>query len=94
MPITGAQHIYAQELTDLLKQEGLRVEFDNRNEKLNRKIRDAEEMKIPYMFIVGQKEVADGAVSVRKHGKGDIGVFTSNEILTSIKKEIEDKVKD
>jgi len=93
MPITAAQHVYAQELTDLLVQEGLRVEFDNRNEKLNRKIRDAEEMKIPYMFIVGQKEVENEAVSVRKHGKGDVGVFSSGEILTSIKKEIKDKVK-
>ena len=77
-----------------MKREGLRVEFDSRNEKINRKIRDAEEMKIPYMIIVGKKEVDAGNVSVRKRGKGDIGSLSSDEIINRIKRESEEKSKD
>lgn len=94
MPITDAQHEYALKLVERLKSEGLRVDFDSRNEKVNRKIRDAEEMKVPYMFIAGQREVDAGTVSVRKHGEGDIGVFPMEEIIAQIKKENDGKIRD
>lgn len=84
MPITDAQHEYAAGLVDRLRAEGLRVEFDSRNEKVNRKIRDAEEMKIPYMLVAGAREAENGTVSVRQHGKGDTGVFPFEEICTGI----------
>ena len=87
MPITDAQHEYAGKLVERMKIEGIRVVFDSRNEKVNRKIREAEEMKTPYMLIIGKREVDDGSVSVRKHGKGDIGVFPVSEIIARIKKE-------
>jgi len=94
MPITDTQHEYAHKLVECLESKGIRVGFDSRNEKVNRKIRDAEEMKVPYMFIAGQREVDAETVSVRKHGKGDIGVFTMNEIIARIKKENDEKTRE
>jgi len=94
MPITDAQHGYASALTGQLKDAGLRVEMDDRNEKVNRKIRDAEEMKIPYMLIVGMREAEDGTISVRRHGRGDVGVVPLNEMVSRIKRENDTRVKD
>ncbi|HUT64078.1 MAG TPA: threonine--tRNA ligase [Anaerolineae bacterium] len=94
MPITDAQHNDARMLFERMKRESLRVEFDSRNEKINRKIRDAEEMKIPYMIIVGKKEVDAGNVSVRKRGKGDIGILSSDEIISRIITENDEKSRD
>ena len=94
MPITDAQHTDARMLFERMKRESLRVEFDSRNEKINRKIRDAEEMKIPYMIIVGKKEVDAGNVSVRKRGKGDIGILSSDEIISRIITENDEKTRD
>lgn len=94
MPITDAQHEYAETLAERMREEGLRVDLDSRNEKVNRKIRDAEEMKVPYMLIVGQKEVDAGTVSLRKRGKGDIGVFQTDEVISRIKNENNDKTRD
>jgi threonyl-tRNA synthetase len=94
MPITDAQHEYGRIIVDRMRAEGLRADLDNRNEKINRKIRDAEEMKIPYMLIVGQREVDSGAVSVRKRGEGDKGVIPAEEIIKRIKKENEEKSRD
>ncbi len=94
MPLTDVQHEYTSGLVERLKSEGIRVDFDSRNEKVNRKIRDAEEMKIPYMLIAGQREVDAGTLSVRKHGKGDIGVFPIDKIITQIKKENDEKTRD
>jgi len=94
MPITDAHMEYGRALVDRMVAEGLRVELDSRNEKVNRKIRDAEEMKVPYMLIVGQKEVDAGTVSVRKRGKGDIGVVSADEIITRVKTEDESKLRE
>ena len=91
MPITDAQHDYSRNLVDCMRAGGLRVEFDNRNEKINRKIRDAEEMKIPYMLVIGKREVESGAVSLRKRGEGDKGVVTADETIERIKRENEQK---
>jgi len=93
LPITDAQLDFAQELEGQLQQQNLRVKVDERNEKINAKIRDAEVEKIPYMFIIGKKEIENNKVSVRKHGKGDLGVFDLDEIIKKVQKEIEEKNK-
>jgi threonyl-tRNA synthetase len=94
MPITDAQHEYAAKLGERMQALGLRVELDSRNEKVNRKIRDAEEMKIPYMLVVGQKEVEAGTVSVRRQGKGDRGAVPVDEIIAQLKRENDDKTRE
>ncbi len=91
MPITDDHRDYAAGLVERMKGKGLRVELDDRNEKVNRKIRDAEEMKVPFMFVVGQKEVDAGTVSVRRHGEGDIGVFPADEAIERIRKDNESR---
>jgi threonyl-tRNA synthetase len=91
MPITDAQNPSAAEIKDRLRQEGFRVELDDRNEKINYKIREAEGQKVPYMFIVGKKEVQNKSVSVRKHKQGDLGQFDLDEIIVKLKQEEENK---
>jgi threonyl-tRNA synthetase len=87
LPITDDQHAYAREITEKMHGLGLRVELDTRNEKVNRKIRDAEEMKIPYMLVIGRKESDAGTVSVRKRGSGDLGVVGADEAISRIRRE-------
>lgn len=94
MPITDVQGEYAASVADSMRAEGIRVEVDSRNEKVNRKIRDAEEMKTPYMIVVGQKEMDAGTVSLRKRGKGDIGVYQTDEVVSRIKNENDEKTRD
>ena len=91
MPITDEQNSYSVEIESELKKEGFRVETDDRNEKINYKIREAEKEKIPYMFIVGKKEVQDKNVSVRKHKKGDLGRFDLDTIIQKLKDEVKNK---
>jgi len=91
MPITDEQNWYSVEIESELKKEGFRVETDDRNEKINYKIREAEKEKIPYMFIVGKKEVQDKNVSVRKHKKGDLGRFDLDTIIQKLKDEVKNK---
>jgi threonyl-tRNA synthetase len=73
LPISDKFGDYAKEVTASLKAAGIRAEEDDRNEKIGRKIRDTELKKIPYMLIVGEKEMNERTVSVRKHGEGDQG---------------------
>ncbi len=94
LPITDAQRDYAVKLRDRLHALDIRVELDDRNEKVNKKIRDAEEMKVPYMLIAGQRETEAGTVSVRRHGKGDVGVMGQDDIVAQIVREIKDKVRE
>lgn len=77
-----------KKLSDLLKDSDICGLIDFRDEKIGRKIRDAEVKKIPYMLIVGEKEEAEGMVSVRKHGEGDLGSMSIEEFTQKIKKEI------
>jgi threonyl-tRNA synthetase len=79
---------YAEECSQKLRQMGVRVESDLRSEKVGSKIREAENRKIPYMLIVGEREQQDGTVSVRRHKHGDIGTFDADEFFERIKKEI------
>lgn len=73
LPISDKYIDYANEVVKALSSNGFRVKLDERAEKIGKKIRDAEVMKIPYMVIIGEKEVEQKQVSVRKHGKGDVG---------------------
>lgn len=87
LPISDKYSEYAAEVQKTLQSKGLRVRTDNRTEKIGRKIRDAAMQKIPYQFIVGEKEVESKQVSARKHGEGDLGSFELNEICETLVKE-------
>jgi threonyl-tRNA synthetase len=75
LPISDKYSDWAHEVASRLKRHEIRAELDERSEKIGRKIRDTELAKIPYMLIVGEKEAADGTVSVRRHGEGDKGAM-------------------
>ena len=79
IPITDAQHEYANKIFEKLKGEGIRVEIDNRSEKMQSKIRDAQMEKIPYMLIIGPREAASDAVSVRQRDNQDLGAISVND---------------
>ncbi|MCH5600928.1 His/Gly/Thr/Pro-type tRNA ligase C-terminal domain-containing protein [Niabella ginsengisoli] len=91
LPISDKYLPYAKEVEKKLKRGGVRVEVDDRNEKIGKKIRDTELYKIPYMLVVGEKEMTDNKVAVRRQGKGDAGVTSVDDFLHSILKEIEEK---
>ena len=88
LPISEKYEDYAKKLSDTLKKSDIRGLIDLRDEKIGRKIRDAEVKKIPYMLIVGEKEAAEGTVSVRKHGEGDLGSMSLEDFRLLIEKEI------
>ncbi|RBW57006.1 threonine--tRNA ligase [Tenacibaculum sp. E3R01] len=88
LPISEKYQNYSEKVLDLLENSEIRALIDDRNEKTGRKIRDAEVSKIPFMVIVGENEQKDGTVSVRKHGEGDLGVFTIEEFTSLINKEV------
>lgn len=91
IPITTAQNKYSQKIREKLFSEGLRVEIDSRNETMQKKIKEAEEQKINYMLIVGNREVKQNKISVRQRGEKDLGPMTLEDFLKKIKKEIEEK---
>ncbi len=93
LPISERFNDYAHEVLQLLNNYDIRGYVDDRDEKIGRKIRDNEMKKIPYMLIVGEKEVADRKVAVRKHGQGDVGIFSMEEFSDIIKNEIENDFK-
>ena len=80
---------YAKEVYESLKQDDIRGLLDNRDEKIGRKIRDAEVKKIPYMIIVGEKEQEQNQVSVRRHGEGDVGTMSLADFVEMFKKDID-----
>ena len=88
LPIADRHVDRASEIAKALFESGVRVEIDSRNEKLGYKMREAEVKKIPYILIVGDKEVESGRVSVRRGGKGDIGSFSVKDFLERIGEEI------
>jgi threonyl-tRNA synthetase len=89
LPISEKYNDYAKNISQLLNNYDIRSLFDERNEKIGRKIREAELRKVPYMLIVGEEEMNENTVSARKHGQGDIGKFTIESFAELIKKEIE-----
>ena len=90
LPITDKQEEYVNGLSKKLKEAGVRVVVDNRNEKIGYKIREAQMEKVPYMLVVGEKEAAEGLVAVRRRD-GEQSVVSADEFLAILKKEIEDK---
>ncbi|HEX8334648.1 MAG TPA: His/Gly/Thr/Pro-type tRNA ligase C-terminal domain-containing protein, partial [Segetibacter sp.] len=91
LPISDKFLPYAQDVQKQLQAQDIRVELDDRNEKIGKKIREAEMNKIPYMFVVGEKEMNEGKVAVRKQSKGDIGTQTISEVLEFLKEEVQSK---
>ena len=89
LPISEKYHDYAKEVFLQLQEHDLKGFTDQRDEKIGKKIRDAEVKKIPFMLIVGDKESAGSTLSVRAHGAGDLGSFSLNEFLEMFKKKIE-----
>ena len=86
LPISNVFNDYAKVVQSALAKEGIRVEIDERHEKIGRKIRDAEVNKIPYMAILGEREMEENAVAIRQQGKGNIGMFAIEEWTNSMKK--------
>ncbi|HEV2386387.1 MAG TPA: threonine--tRNA ligase [Candidatus Acidoferrales bacterium] len=87
LPITERQNAYAAEVLGKFSAAGFRVHLDDRNEKLQAKIRDAQMQKIPYMLILGAKEAAAGAVAVRHRSRGDLGPKPLEEVLAELARE-------
>lgn len=88
IPITDKQLDFARDVQARLKAAGLRGELDDRSEKMGYKIREAETAKIPYMLVIGQKEVEAGQVSLRHHGSGDLGVMAVDEVIERLRAEV------
>ena len=88
LPISEKFEDYAKKVLESLNNSDIRGLIDSRDEKIGRKIRDAEVKKIPYMLIIGEKEMNDGLISVRKHGHGDAGSMTMEEFSNQLVKEI------
>ena len=92
LPVTDRSLDYCKQLLDKFSYKGLRAEIDLRNEKIGRKIRDAQLEKVPYMLIIGDKECEEGTVSVRARGEGDLGAVAVDEFIAKIVEEVENKI--
>ena len=82
LPISEKQYDYCKEIQEKLQAEGIRVKFDDRNEKVGYKIREAQMQKIPYMLVIGDKEKENDQVAVRSREDGDIGVMSLSDFIT------------
>jgi len=91
LPISYKFLDYAKSVAGKLKKSDIRAEVDDRNEKIGKKIRDTELMRVPYMLVVGEKEMNENKVAVRRQGKGDLGVRGVEEFVGEIKIEIEER---
>jgi threonyl-tRNA synthetase len=92
LPISEKYHEYAKTLYLELQEQEISGYLDERDEKIGKKIRDAEIKKVPYMLIVGEKEAESNAVSVREHGKGDLGSMPTIEFIDLFKQKIRDLI--
>ena len=88
LPISDKFIPYAQEVLAELRKAGVRAEIDDRNEKIGKKIRDTELMKVPYMLVIGEKETSEGQLSIRRQGKGDLGMMDKTAFISQIQQEI------
>lgn len=93
LPISDKYNDYAKKVAAELDAKDVRVEVDSRNEKIGKKIRDAEMQKIPFMIVVGEKEEADGTISVRRHTQGDLGTMTVDALARSVGEEVSKSIK-
>ncbi|NLU09140.1 MAG: threonine--tRNA ligase [Clostridiales bacterium] len=94
MDITDDQKDYADKIIKELKDEDIRVEADLRNEKIGYKIREAQMQKVPYMIILGDREVKEKGISVRSRKNGDLGSMSLDDFIAKLKEEISQKVSD
>jgi len=94
LPISEKYEKYTKKVLNLLENYEIRALVDDRNEKVGRKIRDAEMSKIPYMIIIGEKEEENEQISVRKHKEGDIGTFSVSEFASMIDEEVKKTIKE
>ncbi|CDI50473.1 threonine--tRNA ligase [Clostridium tetani] len=92
MTITDSQKDYANKVVNELKEKGIRVEFDDRNEKIGYKIREAQLQKVPYMIILGDKEVNENKVAVRSRKEGDLGAISLEDFVGKLNYEIDNRI--
>ena len=92
LPIADSHKEYAKKVREALMLKGIRTELDDRNEKIGYKIREAQLEKVPYMLIIGNKEMENEEVGVRSHKDGDIGAMKLNEFVNKIKYEVDNKI--
>ena len=93
IPVSEKALAYCKKIETVLLENGLRLSLDSRNERLQKKIRDAELEKVPYMVIIGEKEAAGEVLSIRSKSQGDMGIMTPEEFIQMINKEIKEKVR-
>ena len=93
LPISEKYNGYAEKVAAMLGAKDVRVRIDYRNEKIGKKIREAEMQKTPFMVIVGEQEEKDGTISVRRHTKGDLGTMTADSLAAAINEEVENSIK-
>ncbi len=93
LPLIDKHHAYGNEIYTKMKKLGIRVETDTRNEKIGYKIREAQVEKIPYMLVIGDKEMENGTISVRSRKDGDLGAIKVEEFIQKIKEEIDTRAK-
>lgn len=91
IPITDAQHEYAHQVLAQLKEQGIRAEIDDRSEKMQSKIRDAQLEKIPYMLVIGGREVESSSVAIRQRDGQDLGALKIDDFIAKIKEQINNK---
>jgi threonyl-tRNA synthetase len=91
LPISDKFLDYAKDVLQKLKKADIRAEIDERNEKIGKKIRDTELMKVPYMLVIGEKEVNENKASIRRQGKGDLGAKSVDEFLNEIVAEVKER---
>lgn len=92
LPISEKFQPYAHEVAKELKAKGVRIEVDERLEKIGKLIRDTELEKVPYMLIIGEKEMNDRTVAVRRHGLGDQGVVSIDAFAAQVKEEVDNRI--
>lgn len=91
LPISEKYLEYARKVKEILEEQDIRVELDERNEKIGYKIREAQLQKIPYMIIVGEKEEKSNTISVRSREKGDLGNYTIENFINEVKEKVKNK---
>ena len=94
LPVTDRALDYAKDLSDALDGQGFRVEVDDRNEKIGKKIREAQIEKVPYMVVVGDRDLENGTVSPRHRAAGDLGAMSFEDFEALLKKVVDEKIKD
>ncbi|MGM9579366.1 MAG: His/Gly/Thr/Pro-type tRNA ligase C-terminal domain-containing protein, partial [Evtepia sp.] len=94
LPVTDRAADYCADLSRKLSAQGYRVEVDYRNEKIGKKIRDAQMEKVPYMLVVGDRDMENGTVSPRHRSAGDLGAMSFDQFAALLKKVVDEKLKD